>query len=49
MCAIPTSAFAMLLAPRYGIYETEAASTLVLTTMAMIVRDAARDLLTDGI
>lgn len=37
MCAIPTSAFATLLAPRYGVYENEAASTLVLTTLAMIV------------
>lgn len=37
MCAIPTSAFSTLLAPRYGVYENEAASTLVLTTMAMIV------------
>jgi predicted permease len=37
MCAIPTSAFATLLAPRYGIYEDEAASTLVLTTLAMVV------------
>jgi predicted permease len=37
MCAIPTSAFATLLAPRYGVYETESASTLVLTAVAMIV------------
>ena len=37
MCAIPTSAFSTLLAPRYGVYEDEAASTLVLTTIAMIV------------
>lgn len=37
MCAIPTSAFATLLAPRYGVYETECASTLVLATLAMIV------------
>ena len=43
MCAIPTSAFATLLAPRYGVYETEAASTLVLTTIAMIVVHADRD------
>jgi malonate transporter len=37
MCAIPSSAFAVLLAPRYGIYETESASTLVLTTFAMVL------------
>jgi predicted permease len=37
MGAIPTSAFATLLAPRYGVYETECASTLVLTAIAMIV------------
>lgn len=36
MCAIPSSAFAVLLAPRYNAYETEAASTLVLTSFAMI-------------
>jgi len=36
MCAIPSSAFAVLLAPRYGAYETESASTLVLTSFAMI-------------
>ncbi len=36
MCAIPSSAFAVLLAPRYGIYETESASTLVLTSFAMV-------------
>ena len=36
MCAIPSSAFAVLLAPRYGAYETEGASTLVLTSFAMI-------------
>jgi hypothetical protein len=37
MCAIPSSAFAVLLAPRYNAYETEAASTLVLTSFAMVV------------
>jgi predicted permease len=37
MCAIPTSAFATLLAPRYGIYEDEAASTLVMTTLPINV------------
>jgi malonate transporter len=37
MCAIPSSAFAVLLAPRYSAYETEAASTLVLTSFAMVV------------
>lgn len=36
MCAIPSSAFAVLLAPRYNAYETEAASTLVLTSFAMV-------------
>ena len=36
MCAIPSSAFAVLLAPRYKVYETESASTLVLTSFAMI-------------
>lgn len=36
MCAIPSSAFAVLLAPRYNVYETESASTLVLTSFAMV-------------
>lgn len=37
ICAIPTAVFAPLLAPRYKVYESEAASTLVLTTLAMVV------------
>ena len=36
ICAIPCAVFPVLLAPRYGIYETEAASTLVLTSFAMV-------------
>jgi malonate transporter len=37
MCAIPASAFPVLLAPRYDVYETEASSTLVLTSFTMVV------------
>ena len=37
LCAIPTSVVAPLLGSRYRVYETEAASTLVLTTLTMIV------------
>ncbi len=37
LCALPTALFAPLLAPRYQVYESEAASTLVLTSLAMIV------------
>jgi predicted permease len=37
MCAIPSSAFAVLLAPRYNAYERQSASTLVLTSFTMIV------------
>lgn len=46
MCAIPSSAFATLLAPRYGIYESESASTLVLATLAMVVVVPAAIILT---
>lgn len=35
--AIPSAVFAPLLAPRYRVYESESASTLVLTTLMMIV------------
>jgi malonate transporter len=48
MCAIPSSAFAVLLAPRYGIYETESASTLVLTTFAMIALMPVAIMVTGG-
>jgi predicted permease len=37
LCAIPTSVVAPLLGSRYRAYETEATSTLVLTTLTMIV------------
>jgi len=37
LCAIPTSVVAPLLGSRYHVYETEAASTLVLATLTMIV------------
>jgi predicted permease len=37
LCAIPASVVAPLLGARYHVYETEAASTLVLTTLVMIV------------
>jgi predicted permease len=36
MFALPTAAFAALLAPHYGRYESESASTLILTTLAMV-------------
>ncbi len=48
MCAIPSSAFAVLLAPRYNAYETEAASTLVLTSFAMVAIMPLAILLTRG-
>jgi predicted permease len=37
ICAIPTAVFAPLIAPHYKVYEAEAASTLVLTALLMIV------------
>ena len=37
LCAIPASGVAPLLGSRYHVYETEVASTLVLTTLMMIV------------
>jgi len=37
LCAIPASVVAPLLASRYRVYETEAASTLVLSTLTMLV------------
>jgi predicted permease len=49
MCAIPSSAFAVLLAPRYGAYETEAASTLVLTSFAMIAIMPIAIIITGGV
>ncbi len=36
ICAIPTAVLAPLLAPRYRVYESESASTFVLTTLTMI-------------
>jgi predicted permease len=36
VCAIPTAVLGPLLAPRYGLYETESASTLVGTALLMI-------------
>lgn len=37
MFALPSATFAALLAPHYERYESESASTLILTTLAMIV------------
>ena len=37
ICAIPTAVFPSLLAPRYDVYVSECASTLIFTTLAMIV------------
>ena len=37
ICAIPTAVFPSLLAPRYDVYVSECASTLILTTLVMIV------------
>lgn len=37
LCAIPSSPFAAMLASRYQVYESETASTLVLTALLMIV------------
>jgi predicted permease len=48
MCAIPTSAFSTLLAPRYGVYESESASTLVVTTLTMVVTMPIAIMLTGG-
>lgn len=48
ICAIPTAVFAPLLAPRYRAYESEAASTLVATTLVMIVTLPLAILLTGG-
>ena len=48
ICAIPTAVFAPLLAPRYKAYESEAASTLVLTTLTMVVTFPLAILLTGG-
>ena len=48
ICAIPTAVLGPLLAPRYQVYETESASTLVLTTLAMIVTLPLAIFLTGG-
>lgn len=48
MCAIPASAFSTLLAPRYGVYESESASTLVMTTLAMVVTMPIAIMMTGG-
>jgi malonate transporter and related proteins len=37
MCALPTAALPVMLALNYRVYETEAASTMLLTTLAMII------------
>lgn len=37
ICAIPTAVFSSLLAPRYDVYVSECASTLILTTIVMVV------------
>lgn len=36
ICALPTAVFPSLLAPRYDVYVSECASTLILTTIVMI-------------
>ncbi len=36
ICAIPTAVFPSLLAPRYDVYVSECASTLILTTLVMV-------------
>jgi malonate transporter and related proteins len=36
ICAIPTAVFPSLLAPRYDVYVSECASTLILTTIVMV-------------
>ncbi len=48
ICAIPTAVLGPLLAPRYQVYESESASTLVLTTLAMIVTLPLTIFLTGG-
>jgi malonate transporter and related proteins len=48
ICAIPTAVLGPLLAPRYQVYEAESASTLVLTTLAMIVTLPLAIFLTGG-
>lgn len=48
ICAIPSAVFPVLLAPRYGIYETQAASTLVLTSFAMVAIMPIAIMLTRG-
>jgi auxin efflux carrier (AEC) len=48
ICAIPTAVFPTLLAPRYGVYVSECASTLILTTIAMIAVLPLAILLTRG-
>lgn len=37
ICSIPSAVFAPLLAPRYKVYEIEAASTMVWTALSMII------------
>jgi malonate transporter len=37
VCAMPTAVLAPLLAPRYGVYEVEASSTLVATAIIMVL------------
>ncbi len=36
ICTLPTAVFPTLIAPRYGVYVSECASTLILTTLVMI-------------
>lgn len=37
LCAIPSAMLATMLAPHYGVYEAQSATTLLLTTLAMII------------
>ena len=37
MAAMPSAVFSTMLAPKYSVYESEAATTLLLTTVAMLV------------
>lgn len=48
ICAIPTSVFGAILAPRYKVYEAESASTMVLSVLTMIVTFPLAIMLTGG-
>lgn len=48
ICAIPTTVLGAILAPRYKVYETESASSMVLSILTMIVTFPIAILLTGG-